>query len=87
MKKLLLIALVLGGVAFASAPQSQAGVSIGIGLGGYGYGNPYGYGYGCSPYGYRPYYAPVVYGGPSFYWYHGHRVYRHSHVRRHRVWR
>ena len=89
MKKLLLIALVVTGFAFAAAPEANAGVSIGIGLGvpvGYGYGYPYGYGYG-SPYGYRPYYAPVVYAGPSFYWSHGRRVY-YSRVRHHhRNWR
>ncbi len=79
MKKLLFIALVMGGFAFASASSSQAGVSVGIGLGfpvsyGYPYPYPYGYGYGY-PYAYRPYYRPVIYGGPAFYWNHGHRVY------------
>ncbi len=88
MKKLLLVALVMSGFAFASASHSSAGVSVGIGIGipvAYGYGYPYGYGYGCAPYGYRSYYRPVVYGGPSFYWSHGRRVY---YARSHRrVWR
>jgi hypothetical protein len=97
MKKFLLIALVVGGFAFASAPRSDAGVSVGIGIGfpgAYGYGYPYGgYGYPYGGYGYggygsyRPYYRPVVYGGPSFYWSNGHRVY-YSHSRRYqRHWR
>jgi len=32
-KKLLLVAIVAGGVAFAAVPRSDAGVAIGIGLG------------------------------------------------------
>jgi hypothetical protein len=87
-KKLLLIAVVVGGFAFVAVPQSKAGghVSIGIGLGfpiGYGY-------YGCGypgyypyaypayyPYGYyRPAYYSVGYGySRPFYWYHGRRIY------------
>ncbi len=95
MKKLLMIALVAGGLAFASASTSNAGVAIGIGLPlpvfgvgygypYYGYGYPYGYPYG---YGYAPYYSSVVIGGPHYYWSHGHRVYytNHNHVRRHVV--
>src|SRR4051812_50203852 len=85
MKKLLMIALVAGGLAFASASTSNAGVSIGIGLGvpgfgygypgyGYGYGYPYGYPYGYG-YGYAPYYSSVVIGGPGEYWSHGQRYY------------
>jgi hypothetical protein len=97
MKKFLLIALVVGGFAFASAPQSNAGVSVGIGIGfpgPYGYGCPYGgygyggYGYGGYGYGYpyhRSYYRPVVYGGPSFYRSNGHRGYYSR--RYHRHWR
>jgi len=67
MKKLLLIALVAGGLAFASAPRSDAQVyfSVGFGPGYYGY-YPYGYYY---PYRYG-YYRP-------YYWYGGHRYYRH----------
>lgn len=82
-KRLLLIALVAGGIAFVPAPRSDAGVSVGIGFGfpvGY-YGYPY-YGY-YRPYAY-PYYRPYPYGyyvGPSFYWYggHRHRVHRVHH--------
>src|SRR6267143_2021188 len=79
MKKLLLIALVAGGFAFATAPSSNAGVAIGIGVGYPGYGYPY---YGCGyPYPYYGYgyYRPYYYGGPSFYWYRGHRVYYSRH--------
>ncbi|HAF03794.1 MAG TPA: hypothetical protein DCG89_08350 [Spartobacteria bacterium] len=87
-KRLLLIALVASGFAFASAPRSDAGVSFGIGfgfpVGYYGYGYP-AYGYGYNPYGYYrpyPYYGYSV--GPSFYWHHGHRVFI---VRHRRQWR
>jgi hypothetical protein len=34
--------------------------------------------YGYPHYGYR-YYSYGYYGGPSYYWYHGHRVYYHHH--------
>ncbi len=73
-KKLLIIAVIAGGFAFAAAPRSEAGLSVGIGVGvpvGYGYGYSGGYygGYGYpervyypgSAYGYAPYggyYAP-----------------------------
>src|SRR4051812_44792064 len=80
-KKLLLIALVAVGFAFAATPRSEAGVHVGIGIGlpvgigyGYGYGYPayyggYGYGY---PYGYYGAgYSRVVY-----------RPYYHRHHRR-----
>ena len=62
MKKLLLIAVVAGGLMVAGTTRSDAQVyfSIGFGPGYYGY-YPYGY--------YRPYYRP--------YWYGGHRYYRH----------
>jgi hypothetical protein len=72
MKKLLLITVVAGGLAFASAPRSDAQVyfSIGFGPGYYGY-YPYRY--------YRPYYGS--YYGP-YYWYRGHRHYRHHHYYR-----
>ncbi len=76
-KRLLLIALVAGGLAFVPAQRSDAGVSVGIGFGG-----PVGY-YGYYPYGYYPYryYRPYpyygYYYGPSYYWYGGHRYYRH----------
>jgi hypothetical protein len=89
-KRLLLIALVASGFAFAATPRSDAGVSFGIGLGFpvgyYGYGYPGYYGYG-NPYGYyRPYPYYGYYGGPSFYWSGGHRYYRHHrhHYYRHR---
>ncbi len=79
MKKLLLIALVAGGLMFTGAPRSDAGVSVRIGFGfpvAYPYPYPYAYPY---PYGF---YGPAVYAGPSFYWHNGHRVLvaRHPHV-------
>jgi hypothetical protein len=82
-KKLLLIALVAGGFAFASAPRSDAGVSVGI-----GFGFPVGYPYPYYPYPYG-YYGPSVWVGPSFYWRNGHRVFipRHRVVRHPRHWR
>ncbi len=46
MKKLLLIALVAGGLTFAAAPRSDAQVSFSVGFGpGYGGYYPYGYYY------------------------------------------
>jgi hypothetical protein len=73
MKKILLIAVVAVGFAFAATPRTEARtfVSVGIGLpigfgyyGGCGYPGYYGYGYGYPgyyPYGYyrtyRPYYS------------------------------
>jgi len=55
MKKLLLIAMVAGGLTVAAAPRSDAQVffSIGFGPGYYGY-YPYGYYYPYRYY-YRPY--------------------------------
>src|SRR5262249_29674242 len=78
MKRLLLIALMAGGLAFVPAQRSDAQVSVGIGFGypSYGY-SYYPYGYGYYPYGYyRPY---RYYGyGPSYYrYYNGYRVHRH----------
>jgi hypothetical protein len=72
MKKLLLIAVVAGGLAFASAQRSDAQVyfSVGFGPGYYGY-YPYRY---YRPYD-RSYYRP-------YYWYGGHRYYRHHHYYR-----
>ncbi|HET9417978.1 MAG TPA: hypothetical protein VFO30_01440 [Chthoniobacterales bacterium] len=77
MKKLLLIAGIAGAFMFAATP-SRAGVSVGIGIG-----FPVGYAYPYPPYPYPyPYYAPgPVYFGPSFYWYHGYRVYYPRHRR------
>jgi len=73
MKKLLLIALVAGGLIFTGAPRSNAGVSVGIGFG-FPVAYPYPYPYG--------FYGPAFYGVPSFYWHNGHRVFvaRHPHV-------
>ncbi len=75
MKKLLLIALVAGGLTFIGAPRSDAQVyfSIGFGPGYYGY-YPYGYYY-------RPYYGYSYY--RPYYGYGGHRYYRHH---RHHHW-
>ena len=73
MKKLLLIAVVAGGLMFAGTTRSDAQVyfSIGFGPGYYGYypsGSYYPYRYYYRPYYYRPYY-----------WYGGHRYYGHHH--------
>ena len=77
MKKFVLIALVASGLAFASAPGSDAQISVGIGPVGIGVGGYYGYP-GYYPYGYyRPYPYYGYYYGPSYYWYGGHRYYRH----------
>ena len=87
MKKLLLIALMVSGLTFIPTERSDAQISVGIGVGfpgGY-YGYP-GYGYGYNPYGYyRPYPYYGYYGGPSFYWSGGHRVYSRHH--RHHYYR
>src|SRR5216117_1633786 len=84
-KKLLLIGLVASGFAFTATPRSDAGVSFGIGFGPGYYGYPAYYGYGYYPYGYyRPYpYYYSYYGGPTFYWSGGHRVYYRHHHRHH----
>jgi hypothetical protein len=89
MKKLVLIALVVAGFAFAATPRTEARtfVSVGIGLpigfgyyGGCGYPGYYGYGYpGYYPYGYyrsyyRPYYSGYRYHRP-YYWHHGRKIY------------
>ena len=78
-KKLLLIGLIALGFGFASTP-SHAGVSVGIGIG-----VPVAYPYPPYPYPYYGY-RPVVYAGPSFYWWHGRRVFITRHHRFHRVW-
>ena len=77
MKKLLLIALMAGGLTFAAAPRSDAQVffSIGFGPGYYGGYYPYGY-YPYRSY-YRPYYGYRYY--RPYYGYRGHRYYRHRH--------
>ncbi len=71
MKKLLLIALMAGGLAFVPAQRSEAQVSVGFGYPAYRYGyyNSYPYGY------YRPYRYYGYSTGPSYYY--GHRYYRH----------
>jgi len=71
MKKLLLIAVVAGGLMVAGTMRSDAQVyfSIGFGPGYYGY-YPYGNYYQYRYYS-RPYYRP--------YWYGGHRYYRNHH--------
>jgi hypothetical protein len=64
MKKLLLIALVAGGLTFAGAPRSDAQVFFSVG---FGYYRPHwGYSY------YRPYYW---HGGHRYYRHHHHRYY------------
>src|SRR6266496_4436823 len=74
MKKLLLIALMVSGLAFVPVQRSDAQISVGIGGVGIGFGYP-GYGYGYYPYGYyRSYPNYGYYTGRSYY---GHRVYRH----------
>ncbi len=86
MKKLLLIALVVSGLAFVPVPRSGAQVSVGIGFGypryRYSYYGYPGYGYGYYPYGYYRSYPYYGYYGSSY----GHRVYRHHrhHYYRHR---
>jgi hypothetical protein len=69
MKKLLLIAVVAGGLMLAGASRSDAGVYFSVGFGFPGY-------YGYYPYGYyyRPYYRGYYY--RPYYWRHGHRYYR-----------
>jgi hypothetical protein len=77
MKKLLLIGLVTGVLAFVPAQRSDAQVSVGIGVGYPSYGYRYypSYGYGYYPYGYYRPYRYYGYGGRSYY--NGHRYYRH----------
>lgn len=74
MRKLLLIAIVAGGLMVAGTTRSDAQVyfSIGFGPGYYGY-SPYRY----YPYSYyRPYYRSYY---RPYYRYGGHRYYRHHH--------
>ena len=63
MKKLLLIALVVSGIAFATAPKTEAGTYFSVGIG-----FPIGFGYygGCYPGYYSGYY-----GGYGYYPYTG----------------
>ena len=69
MKKLLLIALLTGGLTFAAVPRSDAQIYFSIGFGPGYYGGYYPYGY---YYPYRYYYRP-------YYWYGGHRYYYGHH--------
>jgi hypothetical protein len=76
-KKILLIAVVAVGFAFAAAPRSEARVFVNVGLGfpGFYYGpGPY-YGYGYAPYGYYYGGPRYYYNGRPYYWYRGQRVY------------
>jgi hypothetical protein len=85
-KKLLLVAFVVSGLAFVPVQRSDAQVFIGtpenqgIGIGpGANYGYPH-FEYGYYPRGYyyrSPYYG--YYGGPSYYRHHGHRAYYRHH--------
>jgi len=84
MKRLLLIALMAGGLAFVPAQRSDAQVSVGIGVGGYpryGYYNGYYNGYGYYPY--RYYRTYPYYGYYRNYGYGGHRYYRHHRYHHH----
>jgi len=76
-KKLLLIGLVAGVLAFVPAQRSDAGVVVGIGVGFPGYYGYYPYGYYYPYRYYRPYPYYGYYGGPTYYWSGGHRYYRH----------
>src|SRR5262249_62359733 len=84
MKKLLLIALVAGGLTLVAAPRLDAQLSFSV-----GYGFPgYYYYYGYYPYGYYYPYRSYTYYQPyyssyyrPYYWYGGHRY--HHHYRHH----
>jgi hypothetical protein len=83
MKKLLLIGLVAGVLAFVPAQRSDAQVYLSVGFGGPGY-------YGYYPYGYYypyRYYRPYPYYGyyRPYYGYGGHRYYYRHH--RHHYYR
>jgi hypothetical protein len=83
MKKLLLIGLVAGVLAFVPAQRSDAQVYFSVGFGGPGY-------YGYYPYGYYypyRYYRPYPYYGyyRPYYGYGGHRYYYRHH--RHHYYR
>ena len=96
MKKLLLIGLVAGGLAFVPVQRSDAQIFIGIpGILGIGTGPGAHYGYPHFEYGYYPrggysYQQPDYgyYGGPSYDSHHGRRVYSHHHRHHyyHRYW-
>ena len=74
MKKLILIALVTGALAFAAVPRSDAQVYFNVGFGFPGYYGYYPYGY---YYPYRYYYRPYYrYGSNRYYRYHRPYYYR-----------
>ncbi len=77
MKKLLLIGLVSGVLAFVPAQRSDAQVYFSVGFGGPGYYGYYPYGY-YHPYRYYGYYRPYYgYGGHRYYYrHHRHHYYR-----------
>jgi len=80
MKKLLLIALVAGGLILAAAPRLDAQVYFSIGFGPGYYPYRHYYPYGSYSY-YQPYYGGYYY--RPYYWYGGHRYYRHHHHHHH----
>src|SRR6266513_829293 len=92
MKKLLLIALAVSGLAFVPAQRADAQVTVGLpGVGGISFGFPGGYyayptRYNYYPYGYyrRPYYSysqpySYYYSGNRYYGYNGRRTYQRHH--------
>jgi hypothetical protein len=77
-KTLFLVAFVVSGLAFVFVQRSDAQMEIGVP--GIGAGPGVNYGYPHFEYGYYPrggyyYQQPGYYGGPSYDWHHGHRVY------------
>ena len=76
MKKLLLIALLTGGLTFAAVPRSDAQIYFSIGFGPGYYGGYYPYGY---YYPYRYYYRPYYWYGAHRYYYRHHGHYYHYH--------
>ena len=94
MKKLLLIALTVGGLAFVPGRNADAQVTVGVPGVGLSFGFPGGYyayptRYNYYPYGYyrRPYYSytqpySYYYSGNRYRWYNGGRTY-HRHHRHH----
>ena len=92
MKKVLLIALAAGGLAFVPVQRCDAQITRGLpGVGGMSFGFPGGYyayptHYNYYPYGYymRPYYSysqpySYYYAGRPYYGYNGHRTYSRHH--------
>lgn len=99
MKKLLLIGLAVGGLAFVAGERADAQITAGLpGVGGLSFGFPgYRYAYprryNYYPYGYyqRPYYSYAQpysyrYSGARYSWYNGHRT-SHRHHRHHHHYR